>query len=145
MKSRSRQRWLTSRFCFLATETARWHCGASTKSFNGRGGEDKEVEEEEVCCCSYVCVFNNLYSTRLITLMKTMKPDGKVRCIKPKPEKEHSSADTDDHSNFPSWVFYIGHKKKKSRAVFVFFEVTRNKTWCLILNPVLILESTDEQ
>lgn len=72
--------------------------GAST----GGGGEDEEVEEEEVCPCSNVCVFNNLYSTGLITLMKTMKPDGKVRCMKPKPEKEHYSADTDDHSNFPT-------------------------------------------
>lgn len=75
-----------------------------------------------------------------------MKPDGKVRCKKLKPQREQSSIDTHVHSEFPTWVF-MSVIKKKSHLVFVLSEVTCNKPefhWCFFLNAVVILESTDE-
>lgn len=53
---------------FLATETASRDTLGHLQEASTGGTGHKEVEEEEVLSsCSCVCVFNNFYSTGLIT------------------------------------------------------------------------------
>lgn len=150
MKCRLRQIRLTSRL-FLATETASSQCGTSTRSFRltrwawlgtpGRGqtqdlsqhqqqDQKQQGNQDEEAFGSCSCVFHHLYSIGLIT--EAVKPEGKVRCMKAKPQKGQS--------------FYVGHNKKKAKSRLSYLkEPVINRSFTHACFPTLpILESADD-